>query len=166
MVYLVIAILCISSVAIFATGSFSESKRARFNVVEIYILNWDTNVTGQGDEIDVQFRISIDSDGDGTFDIVRGSEVFRNTTVEIAPFRLGGAIPTTVGDFHFKVEALRVVDGSLVPMHFTNGGPTAVDTGINQRYSSEVWSYDATAGVGKDDLACRMSYVYYVNSVN
>lgn len=143
-------------------GYFSGVKRDSYNVVEIYIFNWDKNATVLDDNIDVQFRISIDSNDDGIYDIVGNSIVFQNTSVEIVPFKLGDVIQTTNSEFKFKVEVFRVVNGSVVSMHYQENGLTPVNSGLNKVDSSQVWTYDATSVIGKDDLACRISYVYYV----
>jgi hypothetical protein len=162
LIYIAIAVVCSSLVVASALGYIGGAKRDSYNVVEIYILNWDINATGPGNEIDVQFRISID--GDGNYDLVGSSDVFHNTSVEIVPFRLGDTIQTTKGEFQFKIDVFRVVNGSLVPMRYLDIGPTPVSYGLNKVDSSNAWAYDATTGVEKDDMACRISYVYYVNS--
>jgi hypothetical protein len=156
-------VLVVSLVMAATLGLFNGTKKDNYNVVEIYILNWDTNATGPSDNIDVQFRISIDSNDDGNYEVVRESNIFRDTSVEIVPFNLGDIIQTTQSKFQFKVEVLRVVNDSFVPMHYQKNGPTPVNSGINDVDSSDVWSFDATSIVGRDDLACRISYVYYVN---
>jgi hypothetical protein len=159
-----VVVLSILLMMAMALGFFGGAKKDTFNIVEIYVLNWDTNATGSVDNIDVLFRISIDSNDDGNFELVRESGIFHDTSVEIVPFKLGDAIKTSQGDFKFKVDVFRIVNNSNVPMRYLNNGPTPINSGTNEVDSSNVWSFDATMGVGNDDLACRISYVYYVDS--
>jgi hypothetical protein len=133
-------------------------------VVEICVLSWDLNTKSTGKAIDVQFRISIDSDHDGVYDVVRTSDVFHNTTVETVPFRVGAPIKTSVTEFTFKVEAFQVENGSLVPMNYLSSGSVQTNTGLNEVGFSQSWKYDAIGMGQQDNLACRISYVCYVDS--
>ena len=149
-----------------ATGSLGGASNERYNVVEIYVLSWDLNTTNPSRAIDVQFRISVDSNGDGEYDHFRNSDVFRSSTLETAPFRLGDAILTSTDAFRFKVEVFQVMNGTLVPMHYLKSGTTPVNSGLNQEYFSKVWKYDATSGLETGALDCRISYVCYVESTS
>jgi hypothetical protein len=159
------ALILFSAIAVAVlTGSFSGGKKEDTNVAEIYLLSWDLNTKDAGKAIDVEFRISIDTDNDGVYDQVRTSEVFRNTSVETAPFRLGSAIPTSVGEFTFKVEALQVNNGSLMPMNYHASGSVPVNSGINEQGFSQSWKYDGTSLELNGSPTCRISYACYVDS--
>jgi hypothetical protein len=147
-----------------ALGLLSGKGQTRYNVVEVYVLGWDNNSTGPNAGLDVQFRISIDSNNDGTFDFVRTSEVLRNTTVETVPFRTGDAIPVGTGSFQFKVEVLSIDNGSATLMNYTGSGAVPLETGVNDVTFSKSWNYDATNVPGKDPLSCRISYLCYVSA--
>jgi hypothetical protein len=159
-----VIVLFSATAAAVAIGYFAGTNKENFNVAEIYVLSWDMNTKSTTKAIDVQFRISVDSNGDGSYDFVRTSDLFRNTTVETVPFRMGYAIPTSVAEFQFKVEVFQVENGSQVPMNYLNSDTAPINSCLNEVGFSQSWKYDATTGMQKDNLACRISYVCYVDS--
>lgn len=162
---MVIAAVLVIAMVIAGTLGFTylgKEETTKYYAVEIYVLNWDLNTTELEQGVDVRFQISIDSDGDGDFDAVGQSQVFTNTTVEIAPFRYGTTIPTSVATFNFKVDVYKIVGTASSPMIYADAGPSPINQGSNLLNSTLAWSYDATAG-SSDDLACRLSYFYFVN---
>jgi hypothetical protein len=159
-----VVVLLAVIVTVIAMGFFGGNTQPRYNVVEIYVLSWDINTTQPNDSIDVQFRISIDSDNDGAYDLVRTSELFRNTTVESAPFRVGDIVPTSMSGFQFKVEVFRSANGTFEPMNYDRSGTNPTCAGINDVTFSKVWKFDATDGTEKSALDCRISFVCYVDS--
>ena len=158
----IVSILLISIVAIGLLGFtyLGNDDDIKYNAVEIYVLSWDLNTTGPGSEIDVQFQISIDSDGDGTYEKVAKSQIFTDTTIETVPFRFGTTIPTTASSFFFKVDVFALVDGAQSLMIYTESDSSPINRGYNNLESVFSWSYDATAGGRTNDLACRISYIY------
>jgi hypothetical protein len=161
-----VVIAIIAFIAFVVAPNIGGSQQTSFNVVKIIVSNWDLNKTIEAEGIDVKFIISIDITGDGIYEIVKPSNVFNNTTVEIAPFESGGPIASTIPSFKFKVEVFKVVDGALQQMYYTADGTTPVNQGDNDVDASQSWSYDATWLEGANDYACRISYIYYVNFVS
>jgi hypothetical protein len=161
-----VVVIIIAFIAFVVAPNIGGGQQTSFNVVRIIITNWDLNKTIEAQGIDVQFIISIDITGDGVYESVKPSDVFTNTTVEVAPFESGGPVATTIPSFKFKVEAFKLVGGELQQLYYTANGTTPVNQGTNDADAQQSWSYDATWIEGANDYACRISYVYYVNNVS
>ena len=159
-----IAVVVSLILAATALGYLGGTDKRDYNVVEIYVLSWDINTTHPNDVIDVEFRISVDSNNDSEFDLVRTSGIFRNTTVETAPFRVGNAIPTSVNGFHFKIEVLKLVNGDLVPMDYSGTGSVPICDGINDVTFARAWSYDGTGSQEGGAVTCRISFLCYIDA--
>jgi hypothetical protein len=161
LVVVILAALVIAGLYMVAPA-FGKQQAPVNNVAQVYITTW--NIEPIGDQgIDVQFQLSLDLNGDGTFEVVRSSEVFANTYVELAPFKLGGPIPASISKFSFKVEVFRVVDGVRSPLSYSNDGMIPVNDGINQEDSSNAWSFENLGSSGTSMAVCNITYSYYVN---
>ena len=100
------------------------------------------------------------------FEIEKLSSKFNDTYVEVAPFKLGGPIASTITTFTFKVEVFKVADNeALEQMYYTPDGSTPLNNGTNDVDASQSWSWDATAIEGANEYACKISYLYFVNFV-
>ncbi|HSA35761.1 MAG TPA: hypothetical protein P5202_04260 [Methanomassiliicoccales archaeon] len=163
---IIASVLVIAMVIAGALGFYylERDDGTEYYAVEIYVLNWDMNATGPEPGIDVVFQISIDSDDDGDFDAVGKSRIFNATTVEVAPFRFGTTIPTSVTSFSFKIEVFKVVGSASSPLAYTDTGTSPLNRGYNEINSTLAWTYDGTTD-GSNELACRLSYFYFVNDV-
>jgi len=160
MVYIAVAILVAAGLgAAFLPGVLSNGQQGDINAVQVYITSWDTNGTTP---VDVVFKISIDLNGDGSYDFPKESAVFGNTTIESAPFKLGGPLPAGSMHFSFEVEAFRIVDNIWLPMHYTANQTTPQVWGDNQVGAGQTWSYDATNAYPEDLNFCRISFLYFV----
>jgi hypothetical protein len=162
-----VAVVVVVFMAFVVAPNLGSGQRTSFNVVEVYVSSWDLNKTVPTQGIDVEFIISIDFNGDGTFELSRPSPRFNDTTVELAPFKLGGPIASTITSFQFKVEVFRVAaNGALEQqLYYTADATVPLNDGINHVDASKSWSFDATGIEGANDNACRISYWYYVNFV-
>lgn len=164
---MIIASVLVISLVIVGTLGFTYLGRddgTEYYAVEIYVLNWDLNATELEQGIDVRFQISIDSDNDGDFDAVGKSQIFTGTTVEVAPFRFGTTIPTSVASFSFKIDVFKVNGSAASPLAYTDTGSSPLNQGYNALNSTLAWNYDGTTD-GSNELACRLSYFYFVNDV-
>jgi len=163
-----VALIVVAFIAFVVAPNLGGGQQTSFNVVEIYISSWDLNKTVETQGIDVKFKISIDFDGDGIFEFPKLSSRFNDTTVELAPFKLGGPIASAITAFKFKVEVFKVGINETLgeQLYYTADGTTPVNDGINQAEALHSWSYDATGIEGANDNACRISYWYYVNFVS
>ncbi|MHC1708865.1 MAG: hypothetical protein AB9819_00420 [Methanomassiliicoccales archaeon] len=165
---MVIATVLVIAMVIAGTLGYSylnKDDETNYYAVEIYVLNWDLNATGLEQGIDVWFQISIDSDDDGDFDAIGNSQIFTNTTVEVAPFRYGTTIPTSVTSFSFKIDVFKAVGSVSTPLAYTGTGSSPLNQGDNELNSTRAWSYDGTID-GLNELGCRLSYFYFVNDVS
>ena len=154
-------VLCTAAAALMYP-SLAKPPPQKNNLADVYILSWDLNTTDQYRGIGVQFVISIDTDGDGTYDVVRTSLVMNDTIGEIAPFHLGAVIPQEQRAFSFQVKVLRVDGGADVVMRYTADGTNPALRGDNVIGSTSSWTYDATGGDNSDGKACRVSIAYLV----
>ena len=163
-----VAVVVIAFVAFAVAPNLGPSQHTSFNVVEVYINSWDLNKSVPTQGMDVKFKISIDFNGDGTYDMEKMSSKFNDTTVELVPFKLGGPIASTISTFKFKVEVFKLTANDAIEgqMYYTPDHTTPINSGVNQVDAQGAWSYDATGIEGANDYACKVSYVYYVNFVS
>lgn len=162
---MVIASILAISIVIAGTLGYAylgKEEGTKYYALEIYVLSWDMNATELDPGVDVRFEISIDRDGDGDFDVIGKSQVFNNTTVEVAPFRFGTNIPTSATTFSFRIDVFQIVGSTSSPLAYTDTGSSPVNQGNNDLNSTKAWSYDGTTD-GANVLACRISYLYFVN---
>lgn len=138
----------------------AAQQRQRYNAVDVYVLGWDLNTTDVARAVDVRFVISIDTDGDGAFDLVRSSAVLNSTIVESAPFRSGAAMPVEAREFYFQVRAERVLADGTAALLYTSDGTVPLNKGYNDPALPLAWSFDGTA-LGQEN-GCRISYGYVV----
>ncbi len=163
--------ICVVAVAVLVLAfvvapNLGSSPQNSYNVVEVYIGTWDLNKSIETPGINVVFQISIDFNNDGIFDLNPHSEVFNSTTVEVAPFKIGGPIISTISTFTFKVDVFKVVGNSWVPMYYTADATTPLNHGVNQVEATGSWSWDATGLEGANEFACKISYLYFINFVS
>jgi hypothetical protein len=84
------AVVVVVAVVAVAISAFGNSKNVMdYNVAQVYINSWyvDTN-----ESLSVQFKIYLDLNNDGVFEVERTSEVMNDSAVLVAPFKLGGPI--------------------------------------------------------------------------
>ncbi len=162
----VIGVVVVILVAFVVAPNLGGSHQTKFNVVEVLITTWSLNKTVGTPGIDVIFKISLDLTGDGTYESEPNSTVFENASIEVAPFKLGGPIDASITKFKFKVEVFKLVDNQWQQMYYTPNYTTPINEGTNEVEAHGSWSYDATGTEGANDLACMISYIYYVNFVS
>lgn len=161
-----VALVVVGFMAFVVVPNLGGSQQTSFNVVQVYITSWSLNKSVETPGIDVVFKISIDFTGDGIYEGPKNSTVFDDTTIEVAPFKLGGPIASSITTFKFKVEVFKVVDGVWQLMYYTADATTPINDGVNQVEASKSWSYDATGIEGANEYACMISYLYYINFVS
>jgi hypothetical protein len=154
-------VIAIVVVGAYAVTIFGNKEKTEYLVAQVYISSWNTNTTTMT-PIDVQFKISLDMNNDGVFEVNQSSEVWNNTYIQQAPFRLGGPVASNLGNFNFKVEAFKVINGTQIPMNYTADGSIPVNQGNSAESSQNSWQFDATSQ-SHDDLACAIEYWYYVS---
>lgn len=143
-----------------AISFLGNNQKTETLVAQVYISNWNSN-TSKMDQMDVQFKISLDLNNDGTYEVQQFSQVWNDTYLQQAPFKLGGPVTSNLGQFTFKVEAFKIVDGTQVPLRYTPDGTNPVNQGSSIEGSANSWTFDQTKA-GDDDLACAIDYWYYV----
>jgi hypothetical protein len=155
-----IVIVLVIIIVLTAMTVFGSKKAATYNVAQVYITSWnlDANDTSL---VDVQFKIYLDLDDDGVFEVNKSSEMFNSTSFELAPFHLGGPIDTQIDKFNFKIEVIINVAGASQMMRYTNDGTNPVNEGRNELDISDSWSYEST--VGEAGVDCAISYAYYIS---
>jgi hypothetical protein len=161
-----VALIVVAFIAFVVAPNLGGGQQTSFNVVEVYITSWSLNKSVETPGIDVVFKISIDFNGDGIYEAPKNTTVFHDTTVEVAPFKLGGPIASSITTFTFKVEVFKVVDNQWQLMYYTADAITPINSGVNQVEASHSWSYDATGIEGANEYACMISYLYYINFVS
>ncbi|OPY30999.1 MAG: hypothetical protein A4E32_01981 [Methanomassiliicoccales archaeon PtaU1.Bin124] len=159
---LAIAVVIVAAVVLVGTAFalMGNQKVPTYNAAQVYITSW---TLGPNDTslVDVQFRISLDLDGDGVCEINKTSATFNSTTFEMAPFKLGGPVNTDVKVFHFKIEVIRIGDGAVVNMRYTNDGSSPLYNATNDMDASGSWSL---ASPHEDaGIDCSIEFAYYVN---
>jgi hypothetical protein len=142
--------------------SMSNNKSATYNSAQIYVTSWKMNST-EAPNVTVLFRMSLDLNGDGIYETVRTSNTFNQTGFELVPFHVGGPVNTQVQTFYFKIDVLRVLNGSETMMRYTDNGVSPVNSGSNIPGSSGSWQYDTQSG--PLDQNCAIKYVYYTSEV-
>ncbi|OPY33710.1 MAG: hypothetical protein A4E32_00637 [Methanomassiliicoccales archaeon PtaU1.Bin124] len=163
-VAVVALVLCIA-IAAFVYPYLTKEPERRSTLVDVYILSWDLNTTDVSNGIDVKFIISIDTDGDMAFDVVRESGRMNGTIGEIAPFHLGAIISQEQQKFYFRVTAVEIIDEAARTMRYTADGTIPTLNGDNVIGGTGSWAYDAT-DYNSDGLACRISFAYIVGEAN
>jgi hypothetical protein len=157
-------------VAVVLAGAFAaisvfgnNNQKPEYLVAQVYIASWNGNSSVM-DPVDLQFKISLDLNNDGVYEVQQSSPIWniRNTSIQQAPFHLGGPVASNLGNFNFKVEVFKMVNGTQIPMNYTTDGSIPVNQAASADNSQNSWSYDATT-TGNDPLACGISYMYYVS---
>ncbi len=162
--YLAIGVLVVAGLgAALLPSVLSGNQGGSMNAVQVYILNWDLNNTDPNAAVDVVFKISMDLDGNGQFEVEKRSEVLANTTVEPAPFKLGGPLPATATHFAFKVEVFRLINNQYYQLYYTANRTVPVLPGLNEVGASQAWMYDSTNAPGHTSDDCRISFQYIVS---
>jgi hypothetical protein len=157
----------IAVVVIILAGAYTamtvlgNNQKTEYLVAQVYIGSWNSNLSKMV-PIDVQFKISLDLNNDGVYELQQTSQVWNDTYLQQTPFRLGGPVASNVGNFNFKVEAFKVVNGIQIPLNYTSDGTVPVNHGSSSDSSSNSWSFDETQ-LSNDDLACSIDYIYYVS---
>jgi hypothetical protein len=157
---IVIAVIVLAG-AYAAISVLGNKQKGENLVAQVYISSWNSNTTSMN-PMDVQFKISLDLNNDGTYELQQSSDVWNNTYLQMAPYRLGGPVVSNQGHFNFKVEAFKVDNGTLTPLHYTSDATIPMNLGSTIEGSSKSWTYDQ-AQAGNDDLACGIEYWYYVS---
>jgi hypothetical protein len=139
----------------------ANNQKTEYLVAQVYVSSWNSNISKMT-PMDVQFKISLDLNNDGVYEVQQSSEVWNDTYLQQAPYRLGGPVASNLGHFNFKVEAFKVVNGIQTPLNYTSDGTIPVNQGSSAEGSSKSWSFDQTL-VSNDDLACSIDYMYYVS---
>jgi hypothetical protein len=158
-VILVAAIVVVGAYA--AVSVFGTKEKTEYLVAQVYIASWNNNIS-MSNPIDVQFKISLDLNNDGTYEVQQSSDVWNHTYLQMAPFKLGGPVASDLGQFKFKIEVFQVNDGILTPMNYTDDGSVPVNVAQSGEGSADSWLYDATT-TSSDNLACSLGYYYYVS---
>jgi hypothetical protein len=157
---IVIAVVVLAG-AYAAMSVLGSKQKVEYLVSQVYISSWNSNITKMN-QMDVQFKISLDLDNDGTYEVQQSSEVWNDTYIQQAPFKLGGPVASNLGHFNFKIEAFKVVNGTQTPLRYTPDGTIPVNQGSSMEGSSHSWHYEQ-AQAGDDDLACGIDYWYYTS---
>jgi len=160
---IVVALVLCTAFAAFMYPSLSRPPQAKNDLVDVYVMSWDLNSTDPYRGIDVQFVISIDTDADGIFDVVRTSTQVNDTIGEIAPFHLGAIVEQDVQKVSFQVKVIRVDGGASLTMRYTHDGTQPIMKADNKIGGTGSWTYDATDGDNADGMACRISLAYLVS---
>jgi hypothetical protein len=160
-IVIVVLVLAGAFAAISVFGN--SNQKPEYLVAQVYIASWNSN-TSVLDPMDVQFKISLDLNNDGIYEVQQSSQIWnvRNTSIQQAPFHLGGPVASNLGHFNFKVEVFKILNGTQIPMIYTADGSIPVNQAASADSSQNSWSYDATM-TSSDPLACGISYMYYVS---
>ncbi len=161
---IVIAVIAVAAIMIGSYAAitvFGNNEKTEYLVAQVYIGSWNSDISTMN-QMDVQFKISLDLNNDGVYEVQQTSDVMNDTYIESAPYRLGGPVASNLGSFNFKVEVFKVVDGVQIPMNYTEDGSIPVNQGSSTESSQNSWSYDATV-MGNDERACSITYWYYVS---
>lgn len=157
---IVIAVIVIAG-AYAAVSVLGNKQKAESLVAQVYIGSWNSNLSKMN-QMDVQFKISLDLNNDGTFEVQQSSEVWNDTYIQQVPFKLGGPVISNQGNFNFKIEAFKVVNGTQTPLKYTSDAKIPVNQGSSLEGSSKSWHFDQV-DAGDDDLTCGIDYWYYVS---
>jgi hypothetical protein len=158
MVAIIIVVALLVVAAVLATNP-GGNKNTTYNSAQIYITDWGMSSPG-APNVNVQFKLYFDLNGDGVYELTRTSSVFTNTSFELAPFHIGTPVDVQSGSFNFKVEVLKISGGTSTVMRYTDNGIIPVCNGVNQIDKSGSWSYSTVSG--PVDLNCAIKIVYYV----
>jgi hypothetical protein len=160
-IVIVVIVLAGAFAAISAFGN--NNQKPEFLVAQVYINSWNRNAN-LTDPMDVQFKISLDLNNDGVYEVQQSSQIWniQNTSIQQAPFHLGGPVASNLGHFNFKVEVFKIVNGAQIPMNYTADGSIPVNQAASTDNSQDSWNYDLTI-TSNDPLACGISYLYYVS---
>jgi hypothetical protein len=157
---IVIAVIVIAG-AYAAVSVLGNKQKPESLVAQVYISSWNSNTTRMN-QMDVQFKISLDLNNDGTYEVQQSSEVWNNTYIQQVPFKLGGPVTSNQGDFNFKIEAFKVANGTQIPLKYTSDASIPVNQGSSEEGSYKSWHFEQI-DAGDDDLACGIDYWYYVS---
>jgi hypothetical protein len=142
-------------------SAYGNNQKGEYLVAQVYITSWNSNISMMN-AMDVQFKISLDLNNDGTYEVQQYSDIWNNTYIQQTPFRLGGPVVSNQGQFNFKIEAFEVANGMLIPLNYTADGSIPVNHGSAAENSQDSWHFDATT-IGHDDFACAIDYMYFVS---
>jgi len=160
LIVLAVTVVAVIVIVAAAYSVLGQKKVATYNVAQVYITSWNLDMNDTT-TVDVRFKISLDLDGDGAFEVNKTSDTFPGVTFEIAPFTLGGPISSDVQKFHFKVEVQKASGGSWVNMRYMEDGSIPINEGKNEVDVEGSWSYESSLGGAGID--CAISYAYYVS---
>jgi hypothetical protein len=127
----------------------------------VYVTSWNSNTTTMN-LMDVQFKISMDLNNDGVYEVQQSSAVLNQTYIEVGVFHLGGPIASDADHFRFKIEAFKIDNGTSIPLIYTADGSIPVNQGSSEEGALNSWSYDATLN-SSSDLACNINYMYFIS---
>jgi hypothetical protein len=151
-------VIIIAAVLLLAVSLMGGNKTPTYNVTQIYVTSW--SMPPESDPVDVKFKVYLDLNGDRVYEVNRSSDVFSNTTFELAPFNIGGPIDTEVRQFHFIIEVLRVNGSNETPLRYANGTAMYESTGANEEGASGSWSFPMQS---QSEEECTIQFTYYVN---
>jgi hypothetical protein len=157
---IVAAVIIIIIVIAAAYTVLGQKKSTTYNVVQVYVTSWNLDINDTT-PVDVRFRILLDLDGNGVFEVNKTSETFTGVTFQIAPFNLGGPINSAVQKFYFLVEVEKATGASWVNMRYQNNDTTPINEGKNEVDVEGSWSYEST--MGDPGMDCAITYAYYVS---
>ena len=156
-IIIVVAILVIA--AVWAMNLWGN-KNTAYNSAQIYITDWKMSSPG-APNVDVQFKMYFDLNGDGSYELTRTSNVFTNTSFELAPFHIGTPVDVQVGSFNMKVEVLKISGGTSTVMQYTDSGILPTCNAMNQIDKSGSWSFSTLSGPVNNN--CAIKLVYYIS---